>query len=347
MRDEGLISSFILTSLWKGPVMELFAYVRAEEPAAAIKQVSGEARAKFLAGGTNIVDYMKLNVETPDRLVDVNHLPLAQIEMTDTGVRIGAMARNSDLAFHEEIRKRYPVLSEALLSGATPQIRNMATVGGNLLQRTRCTYFRDVAWACNKRQPGSGCSALDGYNRSHAVLGTSDKCIATHPSDMCVAMVALDAVVHTQGPKGARKIPITEFHIAYGEDPARETVLEHGELITAVELPNKEWFRRSHYLKVRDRASFEFALASVAAALEVKDGKITAARLALGGVATKPWRATGAENALVGANAEEATYAAAAKAALEGAKPQKYNAFKIELARRAIVRALTAVGEMA
>jgi xanthine dehydrogenase YagS FAD-binding subunit len=279
--------------------------------------------------------------------VDVNPLPLAQIEVTDAGVRIGAMVRNTELAYHEEIRKRYPVLSEALLSGATPQVRNMATVGGNLLQRTRCTYFRDTAWTCNKRQPGSGCSALDGYNRSHAVLGTSEKCIATHPSDMCVALTALDAVIHTQGPRGARNIPITEFYVAYGEDPARENVLEHGELITAVELPNRDWFRRSHYLKVRDRASFEFALASVAAALEVKDGKITAARLALGGVATKPWRAAAAEKALVGAKPEEAAYTAAALAALEGAKPQKFNAFKIELARRAVVRALSVVGEMA
>ncbi len=327
--------------------MELFTYVRTDEPAAAVKQVSGEARARFLAGGTNLIDFMKLNVESPTELVDINHLPLDKIEVTDAGVRIGAMVRNSDLAYHEAIRKRYPVLSEALLSGATPQIRNMATTGGNLLQRTRCTYFRDTAWPCNKRQPGSGCSAIDGYNRSHAVLGTSTKCIATHPSDMDVALVALDAVVITQGPKGARKIPITDFYVAYGDDPARETVLEHGELITAVELPNTTFFARSHYLKVRDRTSFEFALASVAAALEVKDGKITAARVALGGVATKPWRATEAEKVLVGAKPEEGTYAAAAKAALQGAKPQKFNAFKIELARRTIVRALITVGGMA
>ena len=327
--------------------MELFTYVRADEPAAAIKQVSGEARAKFLAGGTNLVDFMKLNVESPARLVDINHLPLGKIEVTDSGVRIGALVRNSDLAYNEVIQKRYPVLSEALLSGATPQVRNMATVGGNLLQRTRCTYFRDTAWPCNKREPGTGCSALDGYNRSHAVLGTSEKCIATHPSDMCVAMVALDAVILTQGPRGAQKIPITDFYVPYGEDPAKENVLQHGELITAVELPSREFFARSHYLKVRDRASFEFALASVAAALEVKDGKITAARVALGGVATKPWRAAEAEKALVGAKPEEAAYTAAARAALRGAKPQKYHAFKIKLARRAIVRALTTVGGMA
>jgi xanthine dehydrogenase YagS FAD-binding subunit len=327
--------------------MELFTYVRTDEPAAAVKQVSGEARARFLAGGTNLVDYMKLNVDSPTRLVDINHLPLDKIEVTEAGVRIGALVRSSDLAYHAAVRRRYPVLSEALLSGATPQIRNMATVGGNLLQRTRCPYFRDTAWPCNKRRPGSGCSALDGYNRGHAVLGTSEKCIATHPSDMDVALVALDAVIITQGPKGARRIPIGDFYVAYGDDPARENVLEHGELITAVELPNTPFFARSHYLKVRDRASFEFALASVAAALEVKDGKITAARVALGGVATKPWRSAEAEKALVGARPEEAAYAAAARAALHGARPQKFNAFKIKLARRAIVRALSVVGGMA
>ncbi len=327
--------------------MELFSYVRAEGAAATVQLVGGEAGAEYLAGGTNLVDLMKLDVRTPLKVVDVNHLPLAQIEVSDKGVRVGALVRNSDLAYHEAIRKRYPVLSEALLSGATPQLRNMATVGGNLMQRTRCSYFRDTAWACNKRQPGAGCAALEGYNRGHAVLGTSDQCIATHPSDMCVALVALDAVVKTQGPRGERSIPITDFHVSYGDDPARETVLEHGELITAVELPATPFFARSHYLKVRDRAAFEFALASVAAALEVRDGRITAARLALGGVATKPWRAFAAERALVGAAPGAAAYAAAATAALEGAKPQKHNAFKIELARRAIVRALTTVGGMA
>src|SRR5881394_1653281 len=200
--------------------MELFAYARKDDPAAAVKQVGGEARAKFLGGGTNLVDLMKLYVETPDRLIDVNRLPLGKIEATDAGVRIGALVRNSDLAYHEAIRTRYPVLSEALLAGATAQIRNMATVGGNLLQRTRCPYFRDTFWPCNKRQPGSGCSALEGFTRSHAILGTSDKCIATHPSDMCVALAALDAVIHTQGLKGARKIPLADFYIVYGEDPA-------------------------------------------------------------------------------------------------------------------------------
>jgi xanthine dehydrogenase YagS FAD-binding subunit len=245
------------------------------------------------------------------------------------------------------VRTRYPVLSEALLAGATPQIRNMATVGGNLMQRTRCPYFRDTFWPCNKRQPGSGCAALEGFNRSHADLGTSDRCIATHPSDMCVALAALDAVIHTLGPRGERKIPFGEFHVSYGDDPAKETVLQPGELITAVGLPATAFFRRSHYLKVRDRAAFEFALTSTAAALEIKDGTIRSARVALGGVATKPWRSTEAEKALVGAKAEKTTFVAAAKAALRGAKPQKFNAFKVELCRRTIVRALTVVADMA
>jgi xanthine dehydrogenase YagS FAD-binding subunit len=327
--------------------MQPFSYTRAEEVGAAVKQANSEPGARFLAGGTNLVDFMKLEVESPTRLVDINPLPLDKIDVTDGGAKIGAMVRNSDLAYHEAIRKRYPVLSQALLSGATAQIRNMASVGGNLLQRTRCTYFRDLAWPCNKREPGTGCSALDGYNRIHAVLGTSDKCIATHPSDMCVALAALDAIIVTQGPHGTRRIPINDFYVAYGDNPARENVLDHGEMITAVELPNTPFFARSHYLKVRDRASFEFALVSVAAALEIRDGKITAARIALGGVATKPWRSAAAEKALVGAPAEEASYIAAARAALEGAKPQKFNAFKIELAKRTIVRALVTAGDMA
>ena len=326
--------------------MEPFSYVRTDQGAAAIKRVGGESRSAFIGGGTTILDLMKLNVESPQQLVDINRVPLARIEVSDKNVRIGALVRNSDLAYHDVIRKRYPVLSEALLAGASPQIRNMATVGGNLMQRTRCTYFRDVAWACNKREPGSGCSALDGYNRSHALLGTSEKCIATHPSDMCVALAALDAVIVTQAPQGERRIPIGDFYIAYGDDPARETVLSRAELITAVELTNTPFFARSHYLKVRDRASFEFALASAAVALEIEDGTIRAARLALGGVATKPWRSAEGEKALIGARAGEAAYAAAAKAALQGAKPQKHNSFKIELARRVINRALATAGAM-
>jgi xanthine dehydrogenase YagS FAD-binding subunit len=327
--------------------MESFAYERADAPAAAVRQVAGDRRAAFLAGGTNLIDYAKLHVLSPARLVDVNHVGLDKVEVTATGVRVGAMVRNSDLAWHDAIRQRYPVLSEALLSGATAQLRNAATTGGNLLQRTRCPYYRDTAWACNKRQPGSGCAALEGFNRSHALLGTSEKCIATHPSDMCVALAALDAVIHTQGPNGQRAIPFADFYVAYGDDPAKENVLEHGELITAVEWPYRAWLRRSHYLKVRDRASFEFALASAAVALEIKDGTIAQARVALGGVAAKPWRAAEAEQALIGQPPQEAAFAAAARAALRGAKPQKDNAFKVELCRRTIVRALTTVAALA
>ncbi len=326
--------------------MQPFSYVQAEQAATAIRRTTGEHNARYIGGGTTILDLMKLHVETPDQLVDINGVPLAKIEAGDKFVRIGAMVRNSDLAYHNLIRTQFPVLSEALLSGATPQIRNMATVGGNLLQRTRCTYFRDVAWPCNKRVAGSGCSAMDGYNRSHALLGTSDKCIATHPSDMCVALAALDAVILTQGTKGERRIPFDEFYIAYGDDPARETVLFPGELITAVEIPRTPFFARSHYLKVRDRASFEFALASAAVALDLHGGTIRAARLALGGVATKPWRAFEAEKALIGSPANESTFAAAAKVALQDARPQKHNAFKVELARRTIQRALTTVAAM-
>jgi xanthine dehydrogenase YagS FAD-binding subunit len=322
-----------------------FAYVRIDDPNAAIRHAEADAgRAHFLAGGTTLLDLMKLDVQSPRQVIDINHLPLAQIEVTDRGARIGALVTNTDMAYHADIRKRYPVLSEAILSGATPQLRNMATLGGNLMQRTRCSYFRDATWACNKREPGSGCSALEGYNRSHAVLGTSDKCIATHPSDMCVALAALDTVVVTQTAKQERRIPFADFHVAYGDDPAKETNLKAGELITAVELPNTPFFARSHYVKVRDRAAFEFALASAAVAIDIEGGRIRAARVAIGGVATKPWRSVEAERLLVGAPADEATYKAAATAALAGAKPQKFNAFKVELARRTLVRALSELG---
>jgi xanthine dehydrogenase YagS FAD-binding subunit len=327
--------------------MNPFSYSHANRPEEAVAAVAKNRQAKFVAGGTTLVDLLKLDVETPGHLVDINALPLSRIEtLPGGGVRIGALARNSDLANHPAIRQRYPALSEALLSGATAQLRNMASVGGNLLQRTRCYYFRDTVYPCNKRVPGSGCSALEGYNRIHAVLGTSDKCIATSPGDMPVAMVALDAVVHTRRPDGGeRAIPLTDFHVSYGEDPARESVLEHGELITAVELPAVPWFARSHYLKVRDRASYEFALASAAVALDLDGGHIRAARVALGGVGTKPWRSPEAEQALTGKRAEEATYRAAAEAALRGAKPQKHNGFKIELAKRTVARALAVAAE--
>jgi len=298
-----------------------------------------------LAGGTTLIDLIKLHVEKPAHLVDVTGLPLAQIsDLPGGGVRIGALVKNSDLAHDARIQKSYPVLSEALLSGASPQLRNMATTAGNLMQRTRCYYFRDTATACNKREPGSGCSAIDGYNRIHAVLGTSGKCIAAHPSDMCVAMAALDAQIRVQGPRGERVIPLTEFYIPYGEDPARETVLEHGELITAVDLPALPFAARSHYLKVRDRASYAFALASAAVALDVQGGKIAQARIALGGVGTKPWRSLDAEKALAGRAPGPDAYRAAAEAALKGAKGYKDNGFKVELAKRTVVRCLTIVG---
>lgn len=326
--------------------MQPFSFVQTDQAAAAMRRAAGGHGSAYLGGGTTLIDLMKLNVETPNELVDINRVGLAKIEVADKAVRIGALVRNSDLAYDDVIRARYPVLSQALLSGATAQIRNMATVGGNLLQRTRCTYFRDVAWPCNKRAAGSGCSAIDGYNRSHAILGTSDKCIATHPSDMCVALAALDTVIVTQGAKGERRIPFGEFYVSYGDDPSRESILLPGELITAVEMPLTPFFARSHYLKVRDRASFEFALASAAVALDIHEGTIRAARVALGGVASKPWRSPEAESALVGSPANETTFAAAAKAALQGARPQKHNAFKVELARRVISRALATVAAM-
>jgi xanthine dehydrogenase YagS FAD-binding subunit len=327
--------------------MNPFTFSHVSQPAEAVAAVSRDPHAKFVAGGTTLVDLLRLEVETPNRLVDINALPLAKIDsLPGGGVRIGAMVRNSDLANDPTVRKRYPVLSEALLSGASPQLRNMASVGGNLMQRTRCYYFRDTESPCNKRTPGSGCAALEGFNRIHAVLGTSDKCIASFPGDMPVAMVALDAVVHTRRPNGSeRTIPLTDFHVSYGDDPARETVLDHGELITAVELPATPWFARSHYLKVRDRASYEFALASAAVALDLDGGRIRAARVALGGIGTKPWRSAEAERALTGQKAEEGTYRAAAEAALQGARPQKDNGFKIELAKRTLARALAVAAE--
>jgi xanthine dehydrogenase YagS FAD-binding subunit len=263
------------------------------------------------------------------------------------GVRIGALVRNSDLAYDSTIAKNYPVLAMALLSGASPQLRNMATVGGNLLQRTRCPYFYDVVFACNKRTPHAGCSAMQGYNRAHAILGVSDQCIATHPSDMCVAMMALEATIHVAGPKGARTIPMADFHLLPGDTPHIENALLASEIITAVELPNRPFFARSHYLKVRDRASYEFALASAAVAMDVQGGIVRDCRIGLGGVGTKPWRATEAEAALKNQPAQEAAYRHAAEEALRGAKTQEYNAFKVELAKRTLVRTLTIAGGMA
>jgi xanthine dehydrogenase YagS FAD-binding subunit len=331
--------------------MQPFDYSNATDLSAAVR--AGTARGTaFIAGGTTLVDLMKLNVETPSHLVDINHLgvhepALGRVEsLPGGGLRIGALVRNSDLAWDTTVKEQFPLLSQALLAGASGQLRNMATVGGNLLQRTRCYYFRDTAMPCNKRQPGAGCSALTGPHRIHAVLGTSPHCIATHPSDMAVALVALDAIVHVRGPAGDRTIPLTQFYLEPGAHPERETLLSHGELITGIDVPALSFGRRSLYVKVRDRASYAFALASAAVALDVQGGTIREARVALGGVGTKPWRSPEAEHALTGKAASAATYRAAAEAALRSAVPRTDNAFKIELARRTLVRALTRAGAM-
>lgn len=325
--------------------MEPFEYVHAEDEAKATSLGSMQ-NARFLAGGTTLVDLMKLGVERPTRLVDVNGLrELSAIEETPAGLRVGALVKNADLAHHPAVRAKWPALSEALLSGASPQLRNMATTAGNLLQRTRCVYFRDPAGrACNKRARGSGCAAMDGWTRMHAILGTSDQCIATHPSDMCVALVALDAVVHLRSAAGERAVPIADFHTLPGAQPDVESVLAPGELVTHVTVPGGALAQRSRYVKVRDRASFAFALASCAAALVVDGGKIAHARVALGGVATKPWRSAEAEKVLVSGKPDRATYRAAADAALADARPRRDNAFKVELAKRTIVRALERAG---
>ena len=327
--------------------MRPFAYSKARGADSAVAGAQRE-RVRFIAGGTTLVDLMRLDVERPEALVDITGLALADIEQHDGGLRIGALARNSDVAAHHLVRERYPALAEALLAGASPQLRNMATVGGNLLQRTRCPYFRDVTEpACNKREPGSGCAAQEGYNRSHAILGGSPRCIATNPSDMCVALVALDAVVHTLGARGPRAIPVGDFHLVPAERPEVETVLERGELITHVTLPASPFAARSTYLKVRDRASFDFALASAAVALEVEAGVVRDARVALGGVATKPWRSAAAEKALVGQAPSTERFRAAAAVAVRGAEPKAFNAFKVRLAERVVIRALERAGALA
>jgi xanthine dehydrogenase YagS FAD-binding subunit len=318
------------------------ATTRAAAPDAAVAAVAGTAGAAFVAGGTTLVDLLKLEVETPALLVDIGGLPLAAIDdLPGGGLRIGALARNSEVAADARVRACWPVLAQAILAGASPQIRNMATVGGNLMQRTRCPYFRDPDADCNKRSPGAGCAALGGRTRTHAVLGTSERCIATHPGDMAVALVALGATVRTLAPGGAeRAIAAEDLHVAYGEDPARESVLERGELICAVDLPAPPAGARSRYVKARDRASYEFALAAAAVVLEREGDAVRSARVALGGVATKPWRAHAAEAVLRGARATPATWRAAAEAALAGARPRRDNAFKVELARRTLARAL-------
>ena len=321
--------------------MKPFRYVRADDVSGAVAMLAEAPHGAFLAGGTNLVDLMKLEVAAPDVLVDVRNLTSNRVEeLPDGGLRIGAAVPNSELAAHRAVRRRYPVLSEALLSGASGQLRNLATTAGNLLQRTRCVYFQDVTTPCNKREPGSGCSAREGFQRQAAILGWSERCVATHPSDMAVAMVALDATVLTHGPNGPRRIPLTELHRLPGEEPERDTGLEHGELITAVELPPLAFATRSRFRKVRDRASFAFGLVSVAAALDVADGVVRDGRLALGGVAHTPWRAARAEEVLRGAPATERSFRDAAEAELAAARPLPGNGFKVPLARGAIVRTL-------
>jgi xanthine dehydrogenase YagS FAD-binding subunit len=321
--------------------MKPFRYERAADVSGAVALLAAEPNGVFLAGGTNLVDHLRLGIAAPDLLVDVRQLTSGRIEeLPGGGVRIGAAAPNSDLAADRVIRRRYPVLSQALLSGASGQLRNLATTGGNLLQRTRCPYFQDLTTPCNKREPGSGCAARDGYQRDHAIFGASEQCVATHPSDMAVALAALDAVVRTRGPGGERTIPVTDLHRLPGEEPERDTVLEHGELITAVDLPPLAVLANSRYRKVRDRASYAFALVSVAAALDVADRAVRDVRIALGGVAHKPWRARRAEEALRGGPASEESFRAAAEAELAQARPLPGNAFKVLLARNVIVRML-------
>lgn len=320
--------------------MNPFSYARPTAIDEAISLFRPDSR--YIAGGTNLLDLMKENVTRPAQLIDITQLPMNDIEETaEGGLRIGALVSNSDLAWHPLAQRRYPLLSQAILAGASPQLRNMATTGGNLLQRTRCYYFYDSATPCNKREPGSGCPARDGLNRIHAILGHSQACIAVHPSDMCVALAALEAVVIVQGPQGERRIAFADFHRLPDETPERDNTLAEGELITAVELPAQGFPAHCSYLKLRDRASYAFALVSVAAALELDGGTIRDARLAMGGVAHKPWRKHEAEALLIGKAPDESTFTAVADALLEGASGFEHNAFKIELSRRAIVRALT------
>ncbi|HEY9473342.1 MAG TPA: xanthine dehydrogenase family protein subunit M [Mycobacteriales bacterium] len=321
--------------------MRPFRYERVEDVSSAVTMVADAPNGAFLAGGTNLVDLMKLEVATPDLLVDVRRLTSRRIEeLPDGTVRIGAAVPNSDLAADPMIRRRFPVLSQALLSGASGQLRNVATTAGNLLQRTRCAYFQNVTTPCNKREPGAGCSARDGYQRELAILGASPECVATHPSDLAVALAALDAVVHTRGPDGERAIPLTDLHRLPGTEPERDTVLGRGELITSVELPPLTFATTSRYRKVRDRASYAFALVSVAAALDVADGVVRDVRIALGGVAHKPWRARRAEEFLRGEPATKQRFRAAADAELADAEPLAGNAFKVPLARNVIARTL-------
>jgi xanthine dehydrogenase YagS FAD-binding subunit len=328
--------------------MRPFKYVRASDPNVAARAVAANPGAKFLAGGTNILDLMKEDVERPNELVDVTRLKLTEIKAASGGISIGALAKNSDTANHPLIRRNYPLLTQAIVAGASGQLRNMATNGGNLLQRTRCQYFYDTATPCNKRKPGSGCSALEGLNRIHAIFGWSEKCVATYPGDMANALYALDAVVRVRGAGGReRAILVGEFHRLPGDTPQQDSNLAHGELITAIDLPKSNFAKNSYYLKVRDRASYAFALVAVAAALELDGGRVKQARVVLGSVAHKPWRSLEAEAALAGAPASEESFRRAAEAALAGAKPLAHNSYKVELGKRAVVRALMRASRLA
>ena len=320
--------------------MNPFEYRRAKDPASALQDLT--ASSKFLAGGTNLIDLMKDGVETPRTLIDINRIGLTAIEeLPDGGLRLGALARNSDTANHPLVRERYPLVARAILSGASPQLRNLATNGGNLMQRTRCPYFMDTGFPhCNKRAPGSGCGALHGFQRYHAIFGTSEHCIAVHPSDLCVALAALDATVRVRGIRGERQIPFADFHRLPGNTAQIDTTLRHDELIEAIDLPRSPYATHSHYLKIRDRSSYEFALISVAAALEIENGKIRGARIALGGVAHKPWRLESVERSLAGQTAGPETFRRAGGQAIAGAQPRSGNAFKIEMTKRAVARAL-------
>jgi xanthine dehydrogenase YagS FAD-binding subunit len=321
--------------------MKSFKYTEAADAASAVRSVFANKEAKFLAGGSNLIDLMKEYVERPNELVDVSQLPLAQIRTTSNGISIGALAKNGATANHPLVRQNYPLLSQAILAGASGQLRNMATNGGNLMQRTRCQYFYDIAMPCNKREPGTGCGALEGINRIHAIFGWSNKCVATYPGDMANALYALDATVKIRGTNGQeRLIPVQDFHRLPGDAPERDNNLNHGELIVAIEIPKNNFAARSYYLKVRDRASYAFALVAVAVALEMSGDKIKQVRVVLGSVAHKPWRSTDAEKALVGKTATEAAFKAAAEAAFRDAKPLEHNRYKIELGKRAVVLAL-------
>ncbi|RCJ20373.1 FAD-binding molybdopterin dehydrogenase [Nostoc minutum NIES-26] len=321
--------------------MKNFTYIRAASVKDAVQRVTNDKNSMLIAGGTNLVDRLKVFLDEPSQLIDISRLEMKRIERTPGGgLSIGALVTNTALADHPDVRRDYPIISRAILAGASQQIRNMATVGGNLLQRTRCPYYYDTAFPCNKRQPGSGCPAATGINRSHAILGVSDQCVAVHPSDMCVSLAALDAIVVVEGPKGKRQIPFTDFHRLPGNTPQRDTNLEPGELITSVILPPVPFAKSGVYLKLRDRASYAFALISIAAAVELAGEQIKDVRLAMGGVAHKPWRPTEAEKFLIGKPANAATFQQAAEIALQGAKPLTHNSFKVELAKRAIRRAL-------